>query len=295
MKEYLDYLELEKKFSKHTIRAYSDDLKDFKDFLEAEFDLRDLHKVNYNMIRSFIVNLVDSGKTNRTVNRKLSSLRSYYGFLLRVKEIQVSPMSRHKSLKTSVKLQVPFSEKEMEQAWGSMKEDGFEGVRDSLIIKLLYYTGMRRSELIDLKVDDLNSHSESLRVIGKGVKERLIPLLPDLCPLIEEYLELRGQLDVQDSSCFFLTSRGKKLYPGFVYRVVDRFFEKVSPKLKTSPHILRHSFATHLLNRGADINAIKSLLGHQSLSSTQVYVHNDIASLRKIHGKAHPRGGESKS
>lgn len=291
---FIDYIKLEKNYSRHTITAYQNDLKRFAKFIQDEFEQTDLKSVNYSMIRSWIVHLVDKGLTNQSVNRKISSLQAYYSYLLKTRQIKASPLAKHKSLKTSKKMQVPFSQKEMEKAWEKPVEDGFEGIRDKLIVELLYSTGLRRAELVSLKTSDLTPNSKTLKIRGKGEKERRIPILSAVLETLKDYLRERQNLnEIRDPDYLFLTQNGEKVYDMLIYRVVRDYFSEISTKTKLSPHILRHSFATHLLNEGADINAVKELLGHSSLASTQVYTHNDIATLQRIHKKAHPRNTKS--
>lgn len=295
--DFVDYLTVEKNYSLHTVTAYRRDLETFADFVAEQFSAVEVTAVNYSMIRSWIVSLVDKGLSNRSVNRKMSSLQAYYNYLLRTQQLRVSPMRKHKSLKTAKKIQVPFSVKEMEQALALFDASGFEGARDKLIIELLYSTGIRRAELMTITLADVQLGAQQLKVVGKGNKERMIPLLPSVIQSLNVYLEERLKLDnITAPTYLFLTLEGKQIYEMLIYRIVTKCFDQISSKQKRSPHILRHSFATHLLNEGADINAIKELLGHVSLSSTQVYTHNDIATLRQVHRLAHPRGsgGESK-
>jgi len=285
-----DYLKLERNYSPHTLKAYLTDLHDFSEYVLKEFEVEEIQNVSYSLIRSWIVHLVDQHISNRSINRKISSLRSYYDFLLKSDQIEVSPLLKHRPLKTSKRLQVPFSEKEMEEALDLAVSEDFESVRDQFIVTLFYATGIRRSELINIQTDDLHPQSRELKIRGKGNKERIIPLLPIVTERLEEYLKYRQQLEIiEDDSYLFLTKKGKKLYDVLVYRMINEYFRKISTKTKMSPHILRHSFATHLLNQGADINSIKTLMGHESLTSTQIYTHNDISFLKKIHGQAHPR------
>lgn len=290
-----DYLKHEKKYSPHTLTAYIKDLKDFADFAKSEFDLKSVDRVEYSSIRSWVVFLVDSGVSNNSVNRKISSLRTYYNFLLKTHQIEVSPLIKHRALKTPKKVQVPFSEKEMQRILDFPEPEDFEAARDLLIIELLYSTGMRRAELISLKIGDLDKGASTVKILGKGNKERIVPLLPSVLERLSVYLEYRSQLKyIEDSDYLLLTQKGRKIYPNLVYRVIGRYFEEVSTKHKISPHVLRHTFATHLLNRGADINSIKNLLGHESLSSTQIYAQNSIAVLKQAYGSAHPRSKKSK-
>lgn len=288
---FISYLELEKNYSKNTILAYQKDIESFAGFCKEHHDAVNLENVSYPLIRSWIVDLSDQGVSNRTINRKISSLQAYYKFLLKIGEITVSPMLKHRALKTEKKIEVPFSEKEMESVLSEIPfEDDFEGERDKLIIELLYATGMRRTELVNLKIQDLDLAGHQLKVLGKRNKERIIPLLYSTVRQINTYLGKRSELQSRsDSSYLLLTKDGLKIYETLVYRTINKYFSLVSPKVKKSPHILRHTFATHLLNRGADLNSVKELLGHSSLASTQVYTHNSIAELKKVHQKAHPR------
>ncbi|USD25667.1 tyrosine-type recombinase/integrase [Flagellimonas marinaquae] len=288
---FISYLELEKNYSKNTILAYQKDIESFAGFCKEHHDAVNLENVSYPLIRSWIVDLSDQGVSNRTINRKISSLQAYYKFLLKIGEITVSPLVKHRALKTEKKIEVPFSEKEMESVLSEIPfEDDFEGERDKLIIELLYATGMRRTELVNLKIQDLDLAGHQLKVLGKRNKERIIPLLHSTVRQIYTYLDKRSELQSRsDSSYLLLTKDGLKIYETLVYRTINKYFSLVSPKVKKSPHILRHTFATHLLNRGADLNSVKELLGHSSLASTQVYTHNSIAELKKVHRKAHPR------
>ena len=289
--KFIDYLTLEKNYSEHTMKAYKSDLDSFFDFAAEFYDYKDIKEVNYSVIRSWIVALVDQGISNRTVNRKISSLKTYYKFLLKTKQIEVNPLTKHKALKTSTKIQVPFSEKEIQNVISLLQEaKGFEGVRNRLMVELFYSTGMRRTELVNLKLKDVSIAQKTIKVLGKRNKERIIPLLPTVIESIKIYLINRDQLDnLKDKEYFFLSSKGVKIYETLVYRVINTYFSKASEKVKKSPHILRHSFATHLLNEGADLNAVKELLGHTSLASTQVYTHNSIAKLKEVYQNSHPR------
>ncbi len=288
---FISYLELEKNYSKNTILAYQKDIESFAGFCKEHHDTVNLEDVSYPLIRSWIVDLSDQGVSNRTINRKISSLQAYYKFLLKIGEMTVSPLVKHRALKIEKKIEVPFSEKEMESVLSEIPfEDDFEGERDKLIIELLYATGMRRTELVNLKIQDLDLAGHQLKVLGKRNKERIIPLLHTTVRQINTYLDKRSELQSRsDTSYLLLTKDGLKIYETLVYRTINKYFSLVSPKVKKSPHILRHTFATHLLNRGADLNSVKELLGHSSLASTQVYTHNSIAELKKVHRKAHPR------
>lgn len=294
IESFISYLQLEKNYSLHTIKAYEKDVTEFSEFCSTEYDIVSIAEVSYTIIRSWIVFMSNKQVSNRTINRKISSLRAYYRFLQKINQINVSPLVKHKALKTSKKIEVPFSEKEMEEILSEIPFDNdFEGTRDKLMIELLYTTGIRRAELVGLQLKDINNSNNTLKVLGKRNKERILPLLPSTTFMLQEYVLLRSKLEkIADSSCLFLTKGGLKIYETLVYRTINKYFSLVSPKVKKSPHILRHTFATHLLNRGADLNSVKELLGHSSLASTQVYTHNSIAELKKVHLKAHPRNKE---
>jgi len=289
--KFQDYLLLEKKYSPHTVTAYINDIGFFESFLSSAFDDNQLANVNYSQIRAWIVSLSDDGISNNSINRKISSLKSFYRFLLKTKQIVVNPLLKHKALKTPKKIQIPFSEKEVDLVLNQIQySEDFDGVRDKLIVDLFYTTGIRRTELIHLKVQNVDLVNNTLKVLGKRNKERIIPILPIVANQIKKYLDERAHLQrIIDGEYFFLLSKGIKLNDSFVYRIINYYFSNVSEKVKKSPHILRHTFATHLLNNGADINSVKELLGHSSLASTQVYTHSSLAELKKVHSSAHPR------
>ncbi|MEP2280834.1 tyrosine-type recombinase/integrase [Maribacter sp.] len=294
LSEFISYLSLEKNYSKHTVKAYENDLLEFKNFCLTNYDVNDIDNIEYNIIRFWIVELSENKINNRSINRKIASLKAYFKFLQKIEVTDVNPLNKHKALKTAKKIEIPFSELEMEKVLSEIeyKED-FEGRRDELLIHVLYVTGMRRAEVIALKVVDVDFEAMTIKVLGKRNKERIIPMLVETKKKFVDYLEGREKLsEVVDEDTMFLTKSGNKLYETLVYRLIKKYFRKVSSKVKTSPHILRHTFATHLLNKGADLNAVKELLGHSSLASTQVYTHNSIAELKKVHAKAHPRGNK---
>jgi integrase/recombinase XerC len=294
--DFISYLELEKKFSPHTVKAYKRDLENFYQFATEEFDYKHISGVNYSIIRSWIVALVNQNVSNRSINRKISSLKTYYKYLKKTKQIDISPLMNHKALKTTKNIQVPFSEKEIEKVLELLNEEhDFEGVRNKLIVELFYSTGIRRSELVNLKLNDMSLSQSQIKVLGKRKKERLIPLLPTIIESIQNYLLQRDQLKtIKDEKFLFLSLKGNKIYENLVYRVINNYFSKASEKVKKSPHILRHSFATHLLNEGADLKSVKELLGHSSLASTQVYTHNSIANLKRVYKNTHPRNIDNK-
>ncbi|SHL75499.1 integrase/recombinase XerC [Flavobacterium xinjiangense] len=288
---FRDYLQMEKKYSPHTVNAYLTDLEYFEKFNTLHFDQEDIDQVNYNQIRSWIVALVDENMSNVTVNRKIASLKAFYKFLLKTKQIEASPLLKHKALKVSKMLQIPFSEKEVADALTQMQNPiGFEGIRNKLVVDLFYSTGMRRTELIHLELMNVNLSSCTIKVLGKRNKERILPVLPIIAEQFSLYMKERLCLEsIVDNEFFFLTKKGLKLNDTFVYRLINSYFSAVSEKVKKSPHILRHSFATHLLNNGADLNSVKELLGHSSLASTQIYTHNSLSELKKVYKDAHPR------
>ena len=290
VKKFIDFLLLEKKYSQHTAVAYENDIEMFELYLSREFSESKVSNANYSQIRSWIVKLVSSNVTNRTINRKVSSLNSYYKFLLKIQSIEFNPLTQHKALKVSKKLQIPFSETEITSVLNLIETDSFEGLRDKLIVELFYSTGMRRTELVNLQLSDVDISQGQLKVLGKRNKERFIPLLSTVIRTYQAYLIERSNLkEVQDSKSLLLTRKGFKIYEKLVYRVIVNYFDTISSKVKKSPHILRHSFATHLLSNGADLNSVKELLGHSSLASTQVYTHSSVAELKKVYEKAHPR------
>ena len=291
LRAFQDYLQLEKNYSPHTINAYIKDIAFFQNFILKEFDQEEITTVNYSQVRSWIVEMVDQSLSNNSINRKIASLKSFYRFLLKTKQIDVSPLLKHKSLKTPKKIQIPFSEKELDEVLHQIKyPDGFEGVRDKLIIDLFYTTGIRRTELIHLKIINIDLSNATLKVLGKRNKERILPLLPIITNQFKLYLAERAYLErITDDEYFFLTLKGVKMNDSLVYRLINYYFSNVSEKVKKSPHILRHTFATHLLNNGADLNSVKELLGHSSLASTQVYTHNSLFELKKIYSESHPR------
>lgn len=288
---FSEYLLHEKKYSELTVKAYLNDLESFATFILKEYDMISVHDVNYPQIRNWIVSLVEANITNRSINRKISSLNTYFKFLLKTETITANPLAKHKALKTSKKVQIPFSEQEMTSVIETLQtETDFKGLRNRLIVELFYATGIRRIELIQIKLADLDLANKTLKVLGKRNKERYIPLIDSVVQTAKTYLTLRNELEIiKDSEMLFLTKKGLKIYETLVYRIINDYFSRVSSKVKTSPHILRHSFATHLLNQGANLNAVKELLGHSSLAATQVYTHNSLAELKKVYANAHPR------
>jgi integrase/recombinase XerC len=293
VKAFQDYLTLEKKYSSHTIKAYMDDIEAFQSFNETHFQESEIVQAQYDQIRAWIVFLVEQKLANRSVNRKIASLKAFYKFLLKAKQIEINPLAKHKALKMAAKIQIPFSEKELQAVLSQYSNsETFEDIRDKLIIEIFYTTGIRRAELINLKTKDIDLSQKTMKVLGKRNKERIVPILDIICDQIAIYNKEKTFITLIDTECFFVSKKGKKITTSFVYQLINHYFSTVSDKVKKSPHILRHTFATHLLNNGADLNSVKELLGHSSLASTQVYTHNSLAELKKIYAGSHPRAQE---
>lgn len=287
LKDFISYIKLEKRYSQHTVLAYEKDLLEFEEFLSFQWDTQ-LIKANFQSVRAWVLSLMESGSSPRTVNRKISSLRSFFKFHLRKGNIELNPLSKITPPKHRKDLPHFFSEKEMIDLSSISFENTYEGIRDKLILELFYCTGIRRQELIDLK--SVNVSNDEIKVLGKRNKERIIPLSHNLSDLLTQYKTLYREEFGEIKEDFFLTARGKKLYPKLVYQIVNRYIRPITTVKKVSPHVLRHSFATHMLNNGADLNAIKEILGHSNLSATQVYTHNSVEKLKNVHKLAHPRG-----
>lgn len=292
IQEFLKYLEFEKRYSFHTLKSYETDLRQFSEFcLKQPGDFRPA-EITHKLIRTWLVDMVDHGLSPRSINRKISSLKSFFGFMLASGYIESNPMLKILSPKTDKKLP-SFVEKENINNLLDMWElkDTFRGWRDFLIIEIFYFTGIRLSELINLKIADVNLNELTIKVLGKRNKERLVPFTAVLKRDVLRYLDLRKQETggYDHNDFLFITQSGKKLYPVMVYRIVRSYLQLVTQVEKRSPHVLRHTFATHMLNNGADLNAIKELLGHSNLSATQVYTHNTFEKLKKVYKQAHPR------
>ena len=282
---FLQYLEYEKRYSSHTVVSYKTDLTQFHLFLKSEFDIEDIAEVTHHIIRNWISLLLDSGLTSRTVNRKITTLKSYFKYLLQESVLTENPTRKIISPKNSKKLPVFIEKSKMDQLLNEIKfPDTFEGIRDKLIIDLFYMTGMRLSELLSVSVLDIDLVNSTVKVLGKRNKERIIPLSINLLNQIKNFSR-----KYKLKSFFFVNFEGNKLTSKKVYTIVNYYLGKVSSIEKRSPHVLRHTFATHMLNNGADINAIKEILGHANLSATQVYTHNTIERLKNIYKQAHHR------
>ncbi|WP_420552658.1 tyrosine-type recombinase/integrase [Tenacibaculum aiptasiae] len=290
LEAFLEYLTHEKKYSKHTIQAYKTDLIAFRDFCVVEYEDEKLTEIHYNQIRTWMVSLINEGISNRSVNRKMSSLKTFYTFLQKIGEVKVNPLSKHKALKVQKKIQVPFDQNEVGEVLDIMKEGtDFESVRDRLIVELLYSTGIRRTELINIKEKDVDFVKKVIKVLGKRNKERYIMLLPTVLDTLNQYIDFKKDYELENVAELLITKKGVKIYETLVYRIINAYFSRVSTKVKKSPHILRHAFATHLLNNGASLDSVKELLGHSSLASTQVYTHNNLEQIKKVYNSAHPR------
>jgi integrase/recombinase XerC len=276
--------------SPHTVSSYSTDLDQFYLYLNNVYQMSDIKEVTYSIIRSWVVSLMENKISARSTNRKISTLKSYYRFLMREKAVEANPMHKIQSPKTPKRLPVFVEESKMNKLIEDVAfEDNFEGKRNLLVIEMLYSTGMRRAELIHLKESDINFNNSTLKVLGKRNKERLIPVTAELTTLIKEYIAERNRTITPKNNFLFITKKGNQINPSAVYRIVTELLTKVTTLSKKSPHVLRHTFATHLLNNGANLNAIKELLGHASLAATQVYTHNTIEKLKTVYSKAHPK------
>ncbi|NQZ77935.1 MAG: tyrosine-type recombinase/integrase [Ekhidna sp.] len=286
---FLKYLSSEKRYSKHTTDSYRKDLEQFASFLLFDFEISQTESAGHAHIRSWIVCLVDKGIAPKSVNRKIASLKSYFKFLLSREYIDENPTARIKPLKVEKELPSFVKETEITDLLDKLEfSDDFSGIRDRLILELLYSTGIRLSELIGLSEQDISFYEKTLRVLGKRNKERIIPFRNSLNTLIGSYKEAKKNQGFEEQ-VLLLTDSGKPLYPMFVYRRVKKYLTAVTTLSKRSPHVMRHTFATHLLNKGADLNAVKDLLGHTSLAATQVYTHNSIEKLKAAFDQAHPK------
>ena len=284
--KFITYLSAEKRFSEHTIKSYTTDLKQFTSFLSSEFQIIDeINEISFQIIRTWIASLLEKGINPRSVNRKISTLKTYFKFLIREGELVENPMMKVVAPKSKKRLPVFIEEDQIASLLNEVQfEKGFVGQRNKLIIELFYVTGIRLSELINIKISDVDFNNQSIKVLGKRNKERIIPLSSNVVNDLNIFIE-----NNQKNKYLFTNLEGEKLYNKLVYRLVNKYIGEISSVNKKSPHILRHTFATHMLNNGADINAIKELLGHANLSATQVYTHNTIEKLKTVYKQAHPR------
>lgn len=287
-KDFLDYLRIEKRYSAHTILAYENDIKQFSEFISIETK-GEVQKLSRRDVRYWVVELVEKELELSSVHRKVSSLRRYFGWLLKEGQLEVNPAKNVQLPKKSKSLPSFVQEKEVEEEKLELVfADDFNGLRDRLMFEILYQTGIRKSELISLRLEDVGS--DSIKVLGKRNKERIIPIAKELRGLIGLYLKERASLPNREVSNLLLLNNGKKMYPSFVYRKINYYLRVVANVSKKSPHVLRHTFATHLLNNGAGLEVLKELLGHANLSATQIYTHNSFSELTEIYSRSHPRG-----
>lgn len=289
--QFMRHITNERRLSPHTVLAYRTDLEQFMGFIKKEFQIEQPEKVDFKTIRTWTVSLVESKLDNRTVNRKLATLRSFFGYLLRRQEIPKNPMLRVSVLKTDKKLPAFVEETAVQTLLNDVDfPDGFGGVRDRLVLELLYGTGIRLAELLGLKNNDFDHYEQAIGVTGKRNKSRKIPITKPLAKLIQDYIIAKGhEFGNTKTNTLIVTDKGDESYPVHIQRLVKKYLTIVTTIKKRSPHMLRHTYATHLLNHGADLNAIKDLLGHQSLAATQVYTHNSIEKLKKVFEQAHPK------
>lgn len=291
VESFLKYISFEKRYSQHTVNSYRNDLLQFQTHISDRFQASALSDSTQLMIRDWILTLMDGGASARTVNRKIASLRSFFKFLLKREVIDKDPTFKIKSLKTQKDLPDFADESEFSRFLDHMQfEESFEGRRDQLILELLYGTGIRLAELIGLKVSDFNHQHSTFKVLGKRNKERIIPVSKSLETLVKSYVNDKNHEFSHDHNSYLIVNKnGEQVYPMLVYRVVKKYLNQISSLDKKSPHALRHTFATHLLNKGADLNAVKDLLGHSSLAATQVYTHNSMEKLKSVFDQAHPK------
>lgn len=290
VESFLKYIQFEKRVSPNTVLAYQNDLKQFQVFIQQTFQVSDLEIADYSLIRSWVIQLVDDGIESRSVNRKIASLRAFYKFLLRKHLIDKDPLLKIKALKTKKHLPSFVKEGEMIKVLDHQQfENTLEGWRNKLVLELFYGTGMRLTELLNLKENQIDLINRTVKVLGKRNKERVIPFASNLVSIVESYREVRNKnITLRDHGLLLVTDMGEPCYPMLVYRLVKKHLKDAITE-KKSPHVLRHTYATHLLNKGAEINAVKDLLGHTSLAATQVYTHNSIEKLKKAFDQAHPK------
>lgn len=292
IERYIQYIQYEKRYSKHTVIAYTKDLDQFFSFISEQYETTDIKNINYLIVRSWLVYLMENSISTRTINRKLSTLKSFFKFLIREGEISENPMRKIIPPKSSKRLPAFIEQEKINFLFDETDfGEGFKAIRDKTILELFYATGMRLSELVNLKETDLNFNYNTIKVLGKRNKERIIPFSNKLKVLLNKYLtEKNKKFNLKESDKFlFVTEKGKKIYNKLIYRIVNSYLSKITTLNKRSPHVLRHTFATHMLNNGADLNTIKELLGHSNLSATQIYTHNTIDKLKSIYKQAHPR------
>ena len=290
LNKFIDYLKVEKRYSKHTVISYTSDLIQFSTFLMKAYEINSIIDVKSRHLRSYSVFLVEENLTAKSINRKISSLRSFFSYLLRKRIIDLDPTVKMTTPKIPKRLPNYIKNSEAAQIDDLIVDNDYKSIRNFTILNIFYLTGMRRTELINLKISDIQFQDKQLKVLGKGNKERYIPISSTLETTLIKYLNIRErEFGTIDNGYLLLTNKGKKMYPKLVYNIVKSQLSSITTSHKKSPHILRHSFASHLLNNGADLNAIKEILGHANLSATQIYTHNSIARLKETYKKAHPK------
>ena len=289
---FSDHLKFEKMYSAHTVRSYHDDLTQFNDYLETQFGGMKLRDISAPVVRSWLASMKQHKMTARTITRKISTLKSFYKFMMRSGVVAKSPMTGIVSPKLAKKLPSYVEEKQLKTLFRDVEfEDDWNGYTAKVAIRMLYQLGIRLSELVNCREAQVDHANRQVKILGKGNKERIIPVGKELLKLLKDYAGKKRQVFEQPEKTYLLvTGKGKKLYPKYIYRLTHDYLELVTTIEKKSPHVLRHSFATHLMNNGAELNAVKDLLGHASLAATQVYTHNTIEKLRNVHKRAHPRG-----
>jgi integrase/recombinase XerC len=291
IQSFLDYCKFEKRYSNHTIISYQTDLIDFMDYLHLQFGVSSLSGVNHSLVRSWLASLKEKGLTTKSINRKISSLKSFFKYHQRTGAIDATPMAKVISPKIAKRLPVFIKEEDTMRLMSTADQvsEDWKSLNVRMLINIFYATGMRLSELINLRDRQVDYSKSQIKVLGKGNKERIIPVSPELTNMIKEYQQLKKKEFEKADDILLVTEKGKRLYPKYAYLLINKLLGQAGTLDKKSPHVLRHTFATHLMNNGADLNAVKELLGHSSLASTQVYTHNTIEKLKDIHKKAHPK------
>ncbi|MBL7747205.1 MAG: tyrosine-type recombinase/integrase [Chitinophagaceae bacterium] len=291
LQPFLDFLKFEKRYSIHTIVSYEHDITDFSDYLDLQFGGGGIRQINHSFVRSWLASLKENGLTAKTINRKISSLKSFFKYHIKIGNIDATPMAKVVSPKIGKRLPVFVKEEDTARLIQTLDQsaEDWKTLNAKMLITIFYATGMRLSELINLKEKQVDFSNSQIKVLGKGNKERIIPVSREVAAMINEYKELKNKEFGITEDILLVTEKGRKMYPKYAYLLVNKILGQASTLDKKSPHVLRHTFATHLMNNGADLNAVKELLGHSSLASTQVYTHNTIEKLKDIHKKAHPK------
>lgn len=290
--KFYKYIQFQKRLSPHSVIAYQNDVNQFQQYLQIQYELTNFNEVKHTFVRSWIVSLMEKGLSAKSIHRKISSIKALYKFLRKEGLVDVNPVSMVSLPKVTHDLPVFLTENQTDNLFDKVEFfDDYYGKRDKAILLLFYSTGIRLSELISLNESDIDVCEQTIKVMGKGQKQRVIPITKELKIILKEFIELKKSrfLDIEEETCFFLTDKGKKLYPNYVYRIVKKYLGVVSTNKKKSPHVLRHTFATHMLDNGAELNAVKELLGHANLSATQIYTHNTVEKLKSIYKQAHPK------